>query len=94
MEMRVLRNEIENVVGIPSRDDDRRNHGPDVADASKMQTVRVVHGQESKGNRWVRLAQPSAVKNHQPRDNDTGTADDGLLRVYLNEHWTHKNGGP
>lgn len=50
MEERLLRNEIKDVVGIPSRDNDRRDHGPDVADASKMETVGVVHRQESEGD--------------------------------------------
>lgn len=44
MEERSLRNEIEDVVGVPSGDDNGRNHSPDVTDASKMETIGVVHG--------------------------------------------------
>ena len=50
------------MVGIPSGDNNRGHRGPNIPDASEVQTIGVVHWQESEGDRWVCLTQPDAME--------------------------------
>ena len=48
--------QVQDKIGVPSRDDDRCHYREDGADAPVMQAVSVIHGQESERDQWMCLA--------------------------------------